>query len=124
MGDTVTDFLAALAPTVRAVTADVVGAVQNCADFDVAVKWRQLTFALDGDFDHWVCAVAASRDRVELKLHFGSLLTDPAQVFVTDSSKFVRKLRFQTSPEPTLIADYVTRAVRALPEFRRVWQNR
>jgi hypothetical protein len=124
VADTVADFLAPLAPAVRAVADEVVGAVQGCADFDIAVKWRQLTFALDGDFDHWVCAVAATRDRVDLKLHFGGLLADPRQVFVPESSKFVRKLRFRSSPDPQLIADYVTRAVHALPEFRRVWRER
>ena len=126
MTDVVGEFVGRLAPAVRPLAGDVIAAVRSCGDFDVAVKWRQLTFAVDGDFDHWVCAVSATKSGVDLKLHFGAMLTDTTGAFLTDDSKFVRKVRFGSAGDvvPQVVADLVGQAVRTLPEFRRVWQER
>jgi hypothetical protein len=97
-------------------------AVREQADLDVAVKWRQLTFAVDGDFDHWICAIAPARTRVTLTFHFGRLLGDDGGLFNESDAKFVRKIGYE-SPEEVdgaAIADLVSEAIAALPTFRRV----
>jgi hypothetical protein len=78
-GDEADGFLRALPPQTRAVAQRLIAAVCEQADMDAAVKWRQLTFAVEGDFDHWVCAVAPTKKRVNLTFHFGRLLRDDAR---------------------------------------------
>jgi hypothetical protein len=119
-------FLAGIAPAIRPTAAEVVRIVDGCADFAVAIKWGQLTFAVDGDFDHWVCAVAATKDRVDLKMHFGTMLPDAAALFEPDDSKFVRKIRFRPGDpvDAAALAGVVRHAVAVLPDFRRAWQER
>jgi hypothetical protein len=91
-GDPAQDFVSELTPTLRPVTERLIAIIRARAPFGVAIKWRQLTFALDHDFDHWVCALAATGRRVNLTFHYGSLLTDHAQVFAPSDAKFVRKV--------------------------------
>jgi hypothetical protein len=121
--DEVDDFLHGLLPQTRSIAERVVTAVREQADLDVAVKWRQLTFAVDGDFDHWICAVAPARTRVHLTFHFGRLLGgDDSSLFGESDAKFVRKIGYE-SPDDVdgaAIADLVSEAIAALPTFRRV----
>lgn len=53
------------------------GAVQ---EVDVAIKWRRLTFTVDGNWHHWLCAISVTTRGVNLLFHKGSLLDDPAGV--------------------------------------------
>ena len=48
---------------------------------DVAIKWRQLTFALQGDFHYWICAISVTKKSVGLNFHYGGLLSDPGGIF-------------------------------------------
>lgn len=53
-GDPAAEFLDGLTPEVRDIAERLILIVRSQADFDVAIKWRQLTFAVDGDFDEAV----------------------------------------------------------------------
>lgn len=41
-----------------------------------AVKWGRLTYSLESNWHHWLCAVAVSRRSTRLVLHKGALLED------------------------------------------------
>ena len=104
----------------RPIAVGVARAVSAAQIFDVAIRWKQLTFALDDDFDHWVCAVAASTERVFLSFHFGSMLTDSMGVFAPSDAKFVRRIGYASVEDidGRVIADLVRQAVDLLPAFR------
>jgi hypothetical protein len=106
----------------RSVAQQLIAAVLRQADLDVAVKWRQLTFAVEGDFDHWICAVAPTKKRVNLTFHFGRLLRENAGLFDESDAKFVRKIGYETleDVDDAAIGDLVSQAIAALPTFRRV----
>jgi hypothetical protein len=94
--------------------------VTRHAALDAATKWRQLTFALDSDFDHWICAVAATSRQVRLVFHFGALLDDPASLFAPSDAKFVRRINYASADDvdDAAVADLLTRALETLPRFR------
>jgi hypothetical protein len=117
----VDEFLRALDPRSRVLADVIVQIVEAAADFDVAIKWRQLTFAIGGDFDHWVCAIAATKKQVNLTFHFGSLLTDRANA-LSGEGVFVRKIPFTSTDDMDagVIADLLHEAIERLPDFRRL----
>ncbi|MFI7673926.1 DUF1801 domain-containing protein [Actinophytocola sp. NPDC049390] len=65
--------------------------VRRTAELDEAVKWNRLTFTANGDWHHWVCAVAATGTAVYLVFHKGSLLADPAGL-LTGDGKYTRQV--------------------------------
>jgi hypothetical protein len=50
--------------------------------FDTAIYYRQLTYAIGGDFRRWVCAIDAHpKNAVCLRFLYGFMLDDPRRVF-------------------------------------------
>ncbi len=85
--------------------------LRRTATLDEAVKWNRLTFTANGDWHHWVCAVAATRKAVNLVFHKGSLLADPAGL-LTGDGKYIRQVpadRALASPDD--VADLVRDAL-------------
>lgn len=119
-GDPRSAYLDGLTPAVRPVAERLIAIVTSQAEFDIAIKWRQLTFAVDGDFDHWVCAVAASARQARLTFHFGAWLDDPAGLFEPSEAQFVRKIGFGSASDvdEAAVRDLLVRALDALPRFR------
>lgn len=115
--DPAADFLSGLDPGGRAIAEAIIAAVP--ADLTAAMKWRRLTFAVDGDYDHWICAVSASKHSAALVLHFGSLLR--RDDFDPSDAKYTRRITYQSRDDvdPTVIAAVVTEALGALPRFKR-----
>lgn len=114
------NFLVALAPEARPVAERVIESVVSHREWAIGMKWRQLTFALAEDFDNWVCAIAANRQRVNLVFHFGALLRGCEQHFEPTESKFVRRIAFESvdDVDDALISDLLDLAVDTLPAFR------
>ena len=114
------NFVTGLTPELRPVAERVIESVIKHRKWAIAVKWRQLTFAVADDFDHWVCAVAANRQRVNLVFHYGALLPGWEQRFEPTASKFVRKIPIESVGEvdDALISDLLDLAVETLPAFR------
>jgi hypothetical protein len=56
-----------------------------------AIKWRRLTFAVDGNWHHWLCAIAVTTRGVNLIFHKGSLLVDPAGL-LQGAGRYLRHL--------------------------------
>ncbi|MGV0740977.1 DUF1801 domain-containing protein [Mycolicibacterium sp. XJ870] len=120
-------FVAGLPAATRPIAERLVSIITGYASFDAAIKWRQLTFAVDGDFDHWICAVAATKHQVHLVFHFGSLLREPGAGFEpSGSSKFVRKLGYNSvdDVDDAVVRDLLTQALEALPRFKATWKGR
>jgi hypothetical protein len=119
-GDLIDNFLTGLEPTPRAIAARVITSIHEYSQLTVGIKWRQLTFAVDDDFDHWICAVAANPQCVRLVFHCGSMLDEGAGVFERADAKFVRKMAFVSidDVDDAAIRDLLTQALDTLPRYR------
>jgi len=118
------DFLSACAIEVEPTAERLVEIVSSYTVLDCAIKWRQLTFAVGGDFDHWVCAIAATKRSAALVVHFGSLFERPE--FESTESKFTRRITYRPGVEVNddLIREVVAEAIETLPRFQRVVAHR
>ncbi len=75
------------------------GAVEEAVPgVESAVKWKRLTFTLDGDFHHWLCAIAASGAGVRLVFHKGALLGDPDGL-LTGDGKYAREVSYEDASD-------------------------
>jgi hypothetical protein len=61
-------------------------------------KWGRLTFTREGDWHHWICAIAPSRKAVKLVIHKGALLADPRGV-MEGEGRYVRSIPFRAPDE-------------------------
>lgn len=106
-----------LTPLVRALDKDVMTAQPN---LDSKVSQGMLTFGLDGDFHHWVCAIEATKSTVCLRFHFGTLLDDACGVHWLGSGKYLRSMRYSSAAEidHAVVREYVSDAVSKLPSFK------
>jgi hypothetical protein len=113
---------------VRATVGRLVDAIERSGiSLDRAIKWRRLTFAVDGDFRHWICGIDVTRRGVVLQLHFGSLLRDPEGQLTASESRFLRTMTFRTADsvdaDADAVAGFVRAAVERLPFFRAHWRE-
>ena len=67
--------------------------VEGLPDAEHARKWGRLTFTRNGDWHHWLCAVAPGRKVVRLLVHKGALLADPRGVLEGDG-RYLRAITF------------------------------
>lgn len=90
-----------------------------------AVKWGQLTYAVDRDYHHWICAIRITKKFAGLTFHFGGLLDDPRGVLIAGTSKFMRKIEYRSPAEvdPAVIADFVAQAAARLEYFKTHWKE-
>ncbi len=90
-----------------------------------AIKWNMLTFAFDGDFHHWICAVSPTKKNVSLVFHFGGLLQDEDNLLTKGSSKFFRKLVIDGSHgvNETTVRGLVHQAIDKLSYFEENWKR-
>jgi hypothetical protein len=100
-------------------------AISQNAELDRAIKWGKLTYALNGDFHHWICATSVSKTQVTVTFHFGGLLADPEHSFRQGSSAFLRMLDFTTpeSIDAALVSRMVAAAVGRLDYFKAHWKE-
>jgi hypothetical protein len=76
-----------------------------------AIKWRRLTFAVDDDWHHWLCAIAVTARGVDLVFHKGSLLDDPSGLLEGDD-RYVRRLPHdRAAADPTAVTALVRQAI-------------
>ena len=109
-------------PEGQAATAErLYGIVIDAApDLDVAMKWGKPTFALGGDFHHWICQISATKRAVGLTFHFGALLDAPPGAFNTGTSAWLRKLDYAgvDNTDASLVVDLVGQAIAAVDRFK------
>jgi len=74
----VKDWVRRWSPDQREQVAWLAGRVHAAGDgLDEAVKWGRLTFTVNGNWHHWLCAIAVTTRGVSLVFHKGALLEDP-----------------------------------------------
>ena len=113
-------YVAGVDPTVAPLAVDLDRAIRAAhPDFDVAVKYGLLMYAIGSDWRHWVVAIDARPKRVSLKFLFGVLLGDPLQVLRSGTSVL---MSWDIAPGAPIDADavgaYVREAVARYPEYR------
>lgn len=87
-----TEWLDQWAEEPRAQAAELADLVESTVDgATAAVKWKRLTYTVDDDYHHWLCAVAVSRRGVDLVFHKGSLLPDPESL-LQGEGRYLRQL--------------------------------
>lgn len=95
----------------RARVEELAALVTGAADLDQAVRWKRLTFTANGDWHHWLCAVAASAKGVHLLFHKGVLLADPENLLRGDG-KYTRQVDHASAvAAPDAVAALVREAV-------------
>ena len=95
------------------------------ADLDTRITYKMLTYALAGDFCHWICAMGVTKKAVCLQFLFGVLLDDPRGVLRAGTS-ILRTIDFASVEEvdAQLVADYVNEALSRLDYFKANWRDR
>lgn len=93
--------------------------MRACADFDVAIKYRMLTYTLGQDYRHWICAIGVTKKTVCLRFLYGVMLDDPRGVLRAGTS-ILKTLDVASLEEvdAQLVTDYVTEAVGKYEEFK------
>ena len=117
----VQDWLDALETGQAEIARRFIGIVAATApELDLALKWRTPSFALEGDYHHWICQIGATKRAVGLTFHFGSLLDDRSGVFVAGSSPYLRKVEAasENDLDAKSVADLVSQAVLTLDRFK------
>ena len=91
----------------------------------LSIKWKKLTFALNDDFHHWICAINFTKKGTVLYFHFGGLLNDEYNVLISGESSFLRKIEFKTIEEidKKIIKNYVKQAILKLDFFKNNWKE-
>ena len=106
-----------LAPIVAALDDAIVGAG---AELACAVKYRMLTYAIGGDFQHWVCAIDAHpRSGVAVRFLYGDLL-DFSGISHRAGSTTMRTIdhRELDDVDASLIAGLVAEATTRYADFK------
>lgn len=86
-GDALETYLAGVQPKAASLVMALDEAIRTAhPDFDVAVKYKMLMYALDGDSRHWVCAIGETNKSICLRFLYGVLLDDPRGILRAGSS--------------------------------------
>jgi hypothetical protein len=59
------------------------------------MKWGRLTFTLEDDWHHWICAISPTKKAVKLVIHKGGLLADPLGV-MEGEGRYSRHIPFRS----------------------------
>jgi hypothetical protein len=88
-------------------------------DFDVAIKYRILMYALHGDWRTWVCAIDVTKKGACLRFLYGVLLDDPRGVLRAGSS-VLKTWDFALGDvvDPAAVGAYVMEAVARYAEYK------
>ena len=89
------------------------------------IRWGKPTFGLNNDFHHWICAIQIMKNKVSLIFHFGGLLHDKNNRFIAGTSRFLRKLEYDSlsSINEAEVLAFIKQATEKLPYFRDNWKT-
>ena len=122
----VRDFVTNTTKSFESIVYDLVDVIEKSGHkLDCSIKWKNLTFAKNENFHHWLCSISITKKFVGLNFHFGGLLEDPNNLFTTGTSKFLRKLEFKDTAEikSDVINDFLNQAVNKLQYFIDNWKE-
>ena len=111
-GGEVQNWLLRLEPHSRGEVEEVAALVGQAApQLSRAIKWNRLTFAAEGNWHHWLCAIAVTKKASNLVFHKGTLLEDPEQL-LRGEGRYVRQLSLATArAHPTAVTGLVRSAL-------------
>jgi hypothetical protein len=76
-----------------------------------AIKWHRLTFTVDDNWHHWLCAIAVTKRGVNLMFHKGALLADP-HARLRGEGRYLRQLTYADAvTHPGDVAELVREAI-------------
>jgi hypothetical protein len=89
-------------------------------DFDVGIYYKQLTYALGGDFRNWVVAIGGTKRGAALRFLYGRLMDDPRGLFRGAANSPLRTIDVTSveDVDPEVVGDYVREAVSRFEEFK------
>jgi hypothetical protein len=88
-------------------------------DFDTAIKYGLLIYALNGDWRTWVCSVGAKSNGVALRFLYGVLLDDPRHMLRSGSSVLKTwDFAFGERIDEVAVAEYVSEAVAKYADYK------
>lgn len=119
-------FLENVRPEFREIAQRLHSIVQSVSNrLQYSIKWKKLTYAIDGDFHHWVCAISITKSNVGLVYHFGGLLNDERHLLIKGDSKFFRKIEIKNSHniDEDVIREFLLQAIDKLPYFIENWKE-
>jgi hypothetical protein len=88
-------------------------------DFDAAIKYGILLYALRGDWRIWVCAIDARKKSVGLRFLYGVLLDDPRRVLRAGSSVLKTwDFAFGEAVDQAAVGAYVAEAVARYGDYK------
>ena len=99
---------------------------KNNPDIQCAIRWKKITFGLNDDFHHWICAINLTKKYVGLNFHFGSYLADHSNILITKTSRFLRQVEIKEINDinDSVIAELISQAVDKLDEFKQTWKQK
>ena len=119
------EFTQGLTPEFAEIVASLVKTISSSpVKLDAAIKWKHLTFALPGDFHHWICSISITKNSVGLNFHYGGLLSDPSGIFRTGDSTFLRKIEYRTiaDVDDAVVLDFIRQALDKHQYFKENWR--
>ena len=119
-GSALETYLAGIDPRASRVVTSLDGAIRSAhPDFDVAIKYRILMYALRGDWRTWVCAIDVTTKGVCLRFLYGVLLDDPLEVLRAGSSVLKTwDLGFDDDVDLAAVGAYVCEAVARYGQYK------
>ena len=81
-------------------------------EFDCGIKWDQITFTLNQNWNHWIFSVSEARQGVMVSFHKGALLKDPRKIFKgTGSHLRTIKYEYPEMIDPSYLKMLITQAI-------------
>lgn len=91
---------------------------------ETKISYQMLTYAVGGDFRHWVCAIGVTSKLVCLRFLYGVLLDDPKGVLRAGTGQLTTiDFRPDGEVDPQLVTDYVNEALAKLDHFKAISGN-
>ncbi|MGY1803901.1 DUF1801 domain-containing protein [Blastococcus sp. SYSU D00922] len=112
-GDPLEEYLALYDEASGRLFVELDGAIRTAApELDLAIKYRLLTYTVERDWRHWVCAVNATKSAVCLRFLWGVLLDDPLGVLRPGTSTLMTwDIPRGAQIDPAAVGAYVREAL-------------
>jgi hypothetical protein len=117
--DPLEEYLATVDDAAAATLRDLDAAIRAAApELDCAIKYRMPTYTLEGRWRHWVVALSATKDAVNLRFLWGVLLDDRLRVLRPGTSTLMTwDFPRAADVDAAAVGDYVRNALATRDHF-------
>ena len=122
----VESFISGSSETTKDIVKNIVDILlKSNPEFDMDIKWKQLTFTINNDFNHWITAISITKKTTNLIFHYGGILDDPANILIVGNSKFLRKMEYKNVGEinSDIINGFIRQALNKRDYFINNWKQ-